>query len=172
MREVFMALLAGGRSHGYELKQSMEQEFGPVLPALNTGQIYSTLARLERDGLVEAESVADDNRGKKLYRLTDAGRRAVEAWVGRPVPGARLKEEFFLKLIVATATGLAEPDVLIEAQRAEYFQSLRDLDARLAATGNTVAADLLIEGAVLHLKADLDWLDLIEDRLRERTVPA
>jgi DNA-binding PadR family transcriptional regulator len=167
MREVFMALLAGGRSHGYELKQSMEHEFGAMFPAFNTGQIYSTLARLERDGLVEAESVADDNRRKKLYRLTDTGRRSVEAWLGRPVPGARLREEFFLKLMVATSMGLADPRALIDAQRAEYFQSLRDLDARLA-TEQGVTAELLVEGAVLHLKADLQWLDVIEQRLGER----
>jgi DNA-binding PadR family transcriptional regulator len=165
MREVFMALLAGDRTHGYELKQSLEQTFGPLLPQLNTGQIYSTLARLQRDGLIEGESVADDNRGKKLYRLTPTGRQRVEAWIGRPVPGARLKDEFFLKLVVATSMGLAEPATLIDLQRAEYLQSLRDLDARLAGNGDGPTAELLVEGAVLHLKADLEWLDLIEDRL-------
>jgi DNA-binding PadR family transcriptional regulator len=165
MREVFMALLAGGGGHGYELRQSLEQEFGSLLPELNSGQVYSTLQRLERDGLVEGESVADDSRGKKVYRLTDRGREALDAWVGVPVPGARLKEEFFIKFVVATSVGLADPAALIESQRMEYLQSLRDLDARLAANGHGPTAELLVEGAVLHLKADLDWLELIERRL-------
>jgi DNA-binding PadR family transcriptional regulator len=165
MREVFMALLSGGRGHGYELKQAIENEFGALLPELNSGQIYSTLARLERDGLIEGEAVADDNRGKKVYRLTARGREALRAWVGVPVPGARLKDEFFVKLVIASSVGLADPSDLIELQRGEYLQSLRDLDARLASAAHGPTAELLVEGAVLHLKADLEWLDLIEERL-------
>jgi DNA-binding PadR family transcriptional regulator len=165
MREVFMALLAGGRGHGYELKQALDQEFGALLPALNSGQIYSTLARLERDGLVDGESVADDNRGKKVYRLTDRGREVLQGWVGEPVPGSRLKDEFFIKFVVATSVGLASPLTMIEQQRGEYLQSLRDLDARLTANGHSPTTEVMVEGAVLHLKADLDWLDLIERRL-------
>jgi DNA-binding PadR family transcriptional regulator len=165
MREVFMALLAGGRGHGYELKQAIDQEFGALLPELNSGQIYSTLARLERDGLVEGESVADDNRGKKVYRLTERGREVLRAWVSVPVPGSRLKDAFFIKFVVATSVGLADPLAMIEQQRSEYLQSLRDLDARLAANGHSPTTELMVEGAVLHLKADLGWLDLIEQRL-------
>ena len=63
---------------------------------------------------------------------------------------------------------VGEPQALIEGQRREYLQSLRDLDAHLAANGKGLAAELLVEGAVLHLKADLEWLDLIEQRLSER----
>ena len=165
MREVFMALLSGGRGHGYELKQALNQSFGTLLPELNSGQIYSTLARLERDGLVEGESVADDNRRKKVYRLTDRGQEVLQTWVSVPVPGPRLKDEFFIKFVVATSMGLADPLTMIELQRREYLQSLRDLDARLTTDGNSPTTELMVEGAVLHLKADLGWLDLIEERL-------
>ena len=75
MRELFLALLAGESGYGYELKQALEQEFGELLPALNAGQIYSTLARLERDGLVVGESVAGDSRRKRVYELTEPGGR-------------------------------------------------------------------------------------------------
>ena len=78
MRELFMALVAGNQGHGYEIKQALEHEFGPVLPALNSGQIYSTLARLERDGLVEGHDVPDDSRGKK--RLPAHRGRTARAW--------------------------------------------------------------------------------------------
>jgi DNA-binding PadR family transcriptional regulator len=168
MRELFLALLAGDRGHGYELKQTLEQEFGELLPALNAGQIYSTLARLERDGLVVGQSVAGDSRRKRVYELTGRGRAALAGWIERPVPGTRLKDEFFMKFVVVASTGLAEPRSLLDGQRREYMQSLRDLDALLSANGKGLAAELLVEGAILHLKADLEWLDLIEQRVTAR----
>jgi DNA-binding PadR family transcriptional regulator len=168
MRELFLALLAGASGHGYELKQTLEQEFGQLLPALNAGQIYSTLARLERDGLITGEGVAGDSRRKRVYELTESGRAALAGWIETPVPGTRLKDEFFMKFVVVASARLAEPQTLLEGQRREYLQSLRDLDALLAANGKGLTAELLVEGAVLHLKADLEWLDLIEQRLTER----
>jgi DNA-binding PadR family transcriptional regulator len=168
MRELFLALLAGDRGHGYELKQTLQQEFGDLLPALNAGQIYSTLSRLERDGLVVGQSVAGDSRRKRVYELTQEGRTALARWIEAPVPGTRLKDEFFMKFAVLVSVGLADPRTLIDGQRREYMQSLRDLDAVLAANGKGLAAELLVEGAVLHLKADLEWLDLIEHRMTAR----
>ena len=168
MREVFLALLAGESGYGYELKQTLEQSFGDLLPALNAGQVYSTLARLERDGLVTGESVAADNRRKRVYELTDNGRAALERWIDSPVPGTRLKDEFFIKFVVLVAARLADPKAILDRQRREYLQSLRDLDALAAADGKSAAAELLVEGAVLHAKADLEWLDLIEQRMTMR----
>ena len=149
----------------YELKQSLEQEFGDLLPALNAGQIYVTLGRLERDGLVVGHAVPGDSRGKRVYELTDAGREALAAWIEAPVSGRRLKDEFFMKFVVLASARLAEPRQLLEGQRREYLQSLRDLNALLEANGKGPAAELLVEGAILHLKADLEWLELIEQRL-------
>jgi DNA-binding PadR family transcriptional regulator len=171
MRELFLALLAGESGYGYELGQTLQQEFGELLPALNAGQIYSTLGRLERDGLVVSQNVEGDSRRKRLYELTEAGRAALARWIETPVPGARLKDDFFMKLVVVASARLAEPTQLIDGQRREYLQSLRDLDALLAANGKGVAAELLVEGAVLHTKADLEWLDLIEQRLSMRKEP-
>jgi hypothetical protein len=131
-----MALLAGNRGHGYEIRQALEAQFGDVLPALNTGQVYSTLARLEREGLVAGEAVQGDS-------------------------------EFFMKFAIATLVGLVDPVVLIDRQRREYLQSLRDLDAAASTGDKGVAAQLMVEGAVLHLKADIEWLDLIESRLTQ-----
>jgi DNA-binding PadR family transcriptional regulator len=168
MKEVFLALLSGQRAHGYELKRSLEQEFGSLLPALNAGQIYTTLARLERDGLVVGEAVAGDSRGKRVYRLTEAGQAVLAEWIETPASGRGLKDEFFMKFVIASSSGLAEPETLIERQRREYLQTLRDLNAVLEANGKGPAAELLVEGAILHLKADLEWLELIEQRLALR----
>jgi DNA-binding PadR family transcriptional regulator len=163
-RELFLALLSGERAHGYELKQAIEQEFGDLLPALNAGQIYVTLGRLERDGLVVGQAVPGDSRGKRVYELTEAGRAALAAWIELPVSGRRLKDEFFMKLIVVASAQLAQPKQLIEGQRREYLQSLRDLNALLESNGKGPAAELLVEGAILHLRADLEWLEMIEQR--------
>jgi DNA-binding PadR family transcriptional regulator len=167
MREMFLALLAGERGHGYEIKQTLEQEFGSVLPALNPGQVYSTLARLDREGLVDGHEVEGDGRGKRVYELTERGRAALAEWLDTPVDGVRLRDEFFMKFVVATSARLASPSTLIAGQRREHLQSLRDLDARLASGVDKLAGELMIEGAVLHLKADLEWLELIEQRMSE-----
>src|SRR5918995_1106129 len=114
MRFPLMALLADAPAHGYELKQALEQRFGSVLPPLNTGQIYTTLSRLERDGLVEDDAVAQNGRpNKRVYRLTEAGRMELRGWVAEAPPAVRLKDDFFMKLVLARAAGIADPLELI-----------------------------------------------------------
>jgi len=168
MRYAFLALLARQPAHGYELKQALENAFGPLWPPLNAGQIYTTLARLERDGLVQSHDVPQAGRpGKRVYELTPQGRQALQVWVAESTTGPRLKDEFFMKVILARLSGVAQPPALIERQRREYLQSLRDLDnlaASLPPDGDPAAA-LFIEGAILRLQADLKWLDLCEERL-------
>ena len=171
MRELFLTLLTGRSAYGYELRQTLEREFGDLLPTLNAGQIYTTLARLERDGLVVGQDVPEDTRGKRVYMLTDAGRAELSEWIENPVPGTRLKDEFFMKLVLVAGAGLAEPRRLLNGQRREYLQSLRDLDNLLETRAKSAAAELLVEGAILHLKADLEWLDLIEHRIPEVPSP-
>jgi DNA-binding PadR family transcriptional regulator len=172
MKEVVLALLHGGGAHGYEVKQTLDGKFGDLLPALNPGQIYTTLARLARDELVSSEPVAGDARGKRVYRLTAAGQAVLDDWVNRPVPGMRLKSEFLMKLVAVAAARLMEPSQLIEDQRHEYLQSLRDLDGLLSSGKYGATAQLLVEGSILHLRADLEWLDQIEAQLVENGVIA
>lgn len=171
MRNAFLALLAHAPAHGYELKQAFDEALGGVWPPMNVGQIYTTLGRLERDGLVRGIHVEQANRpDKKVYDLTREGREAVEEWLSAPAEGPRLKDEFFLKLVLARAAGINsahDPGVLVERQRRRYLQQLRELNALATgadAAGNETAA-LLAEGAILHLQADLKWLELCEARL-------
>ncbi|HEU0237976.1 MAG TPA: PadR family transcriptional regulator [Micromonosporaceae bacterium] len=165
MKEVVLALLHGDGAHGYEVKQTLDGTFGEVLPAMNAGQIYTTLARLTRDELVTTEPVDGDARGKRVYRLTAAGQALLAEWVARPVPGMRLKSEFLMKLVAVATARLADPGRLIDDQRHEYLQSLRDLDGLLQSGRPGSTARLLVEGSILHVRADLEWLDLIESRL-------
>jgi DNA-binding PadR family transcriptional regulator len=164
MRYPFLALLASGPAHGYELKQALEQRFGSALSPLNAGQVYTTLQRLERDGLVGGQEVPGDTRQKRVYELTDAGRDALQRWVTAPTPATRLRDEFFLKLVLAGTSGITDPRALIEQQRREYLLALRALGDLTGASADPVAS-LLAEGTALHLEADLRWLDLCESQL-------
>jgi DNA-binding PadR family transcriptional regulator len=169
MKFPFLALLAGGPRYGYELKQALEQRFGPALAPLNAGQIYTTLQRLEREGLVSGEDVPGDTRQKRMYTLTEAGREALSGWVAAPTPATRLRDEFFLKLVLAGTSGIADTQTLIERQRRDILIALRAVgDANGSSPG--AVASLLAEGTALHLEADLRWLDLCESQLvREDT---
>ena len=168
MKYSFLALLANGPAHGYELKQELERRFDAVLAPLNAGQVYTTLQRLERDGLVADAGIAADARNKKVYELTSEGRKALVEWVEAPTRGPRLKDEFFVKLILAGQTGIAAPQSLIDRQRRHYLQLLRELGELAERPNGDVAASLLVEGAALHLEADLTWLERCEERLLPR----
>jgi DNA-binding PadR family transcriptional regulator len=166
MKNLFLALLSRQPTHGYDLLQTYETLFSAVLPPLNAGQIYTTLSRLERDGLVENYPVAQEGKpDKRIYQLTEQGRQALLDWFSEPLSGPRIKDNFYMKLMSARMSGQVNIQQLIDDQRRQYLQSLHDLNN--LALQPEVSADpgkfLLIRGAVLHLKADLEWLDLCED---------
>ncbi len=160
VRQPLLALLAKEPAHGYELKLALEQTFGAAYPSPNIGQIYVTLKRLEHDGLVSSQDVEQDRRpNKRVYELTPRGREALRAWVDAPSDGPRVRDDFFVKLILAPMAGLADRMELMNKQRRHYLGMMRALAELHSETDPAeVAARLLIEGAVLHLQADLDWL--------------
>jgi DNA-binding PadR family transcriptional regulator len=168
VREVLLGLLAKEPAHGYELKVAIESLFGEVWPAVNVGQVYSTLGRLERAGLVRSAAVTQPSRpDKKVFELTPAGRDELGRWVDDVVAGDRLRDQFFSKLVMAAQARLADPLVLIDRQRRAYLRRLRDLND-LAERTEGFAATMAVEGAVLHLQADLRWLERCEEALHAR----
>jgi DNA-binding PadR family transcriptional regulator len=169
VRLPLLALLARGPAHGYELKQDLEQLLGSAYPQPNVGQIYVTLGRLEKSGLIEGEEVEQSSRpNKKIYHLTDAGREALHAWYEETTDEPRVRDEFFMKLALAPTTGLADRVALINKQRRQYLNTMRNL-SKLATAENrdNRISHLLIEGAMLHLQADLDWLERCQEELEE-----
>jgi DNA-binding PadR family transcriptional regulator len=162
-----LALLAKEPAHGYELKLALEQTFGEAYPSPNIGQIYVTLKRLEQDGLVRSQDVEQTTRpNKRVYELTAKGRDELGAWVSEPSEGPRIRDEFFIKLVLAPVAGLADQMELINKQRRHYLGIMRNLTGLAAASEDTDApARLLIEGAILHLQADLDWLERCQEEL-------
>jgi DNA-binding PadR family transcriptional regulator len=171
VRFLFLALLGAGRAHGYDLKRAYDAQFGAIWGPLNIGQVYTTMARLERDGFVTHTTVAQGDRpDKKVYEITAAGRAALDAWMGEADDVPAVKSDFVLKLVAARLTG-GDPGPILARQRQRYLQSLRDLDALAAPDGGPANGDgvhaLLVEGAALHLDAELRWLDLCEQRLHD-----
>ncbi|WP_067125143.1 PadR family transcriptional regulator [Microtetraspora malaysiensis] len=167
MRLPLLALLAKEPAHGYELKHALEKTFGDAYPSPNIGQIYVTLGRLEKDGFVRAVDVEQVNRpNKKVYYLTATGREKLDDWVDEPTEGPRVRDEFFMKLVLAPLTGIADRMTLVNRQRRHYLSLMRDLNELAERTDpeNRVAL-LLIEGAMLHLQADLDWLERCQEEL-------
>jgi len=164
MQDVVLAMLAKEPSHGYDLRARLRQALGPLGDGLNAGQIYVTLGRLERSGLVVSEHSEGlpDRPDRKVYALTAAGQARVASWVAEvswPKPDLT---EFHLKLVAAASAGLADPLSLVDAQRRELLCRLRD--AQLAAMAEPSGSDagLLLEGIVLRLQADVRWLEACE----------
>jgi DNA-binding PadR family transcriptional regulator len=166
MRNPVLAVLADAPAHGYEIKRALEERFGTVIAPLNAGQVYTTLQRLQRDELVADDAVAQSGRpDKRVYRLTDAGWEALRDWMGAPSSPTRLRDDFFMKLVLAHSMGLADPAELIARQRSAYLRSLAELERVLASGGADGTTALVVEGAALHVEADLKWLDRCEEVL-------
>jgi DNA-binding PadR family transcriptional regulator len=167
VRFALLALLAKGQAHGYELKQALEARLGAAYPPFNIGQIYVTLARLEKAGLIRGHDVEQSGRpNKRTYELTPAGHEAVAAWLEETSDEPRVRDEFFMKLALAQVTGMADPVGLINKQRRHYLNLMR-ATSRLAGIEQpeNPFPRLLVEGAMLHLQADLDWLEKCQEEL-------
>ncbi|TDD49173.1 PadR family transcriptional regulator [Nonomuraea terrae] len=164
MQDAVLAMLAKEPSHGYDLRARLRQSLGPLGESMNPGQIYVTLARLEKAGLVICERAGGlpERPERKVYALTPAGQQRVTAWlaeVGWPKPDLA---EFHLKLAAAASARLADPVELIAAQRRELLRRLREAQHAALAEPAGAGAGLLLEGVVLRLQADLRWLDACE----------
>jgi DNA-binding PadR family transcriptional regulator len=163
-QEVVLALLAKEPSHGYQLRARLREALGPLGEAMNAGQVYVTLTRMEKTGLVRSEQAPGlpDRPDRKVYELTPAGQQRVAGWlaeVGWPGPAPA---EFHLKLVAAAAARLADALTIVDAQRRELLRRLREAQRAAMAEPDGSDAGLLLEGLVLRLQADLRWLEACE----------
>jgi DNA-binding PadR family transcriptional regulator len=159
-----LGLLADRPLHGYQVKQSFEDLLGGTWE-VNIGQVYQTLQRLERDGLVQATGDRGD-RGRQAYGVTDAGRAAFAEWLGDPEHQPQvLREEVYIKLALLGRHADGRLEQVLDDQRGVYLQRLRDLadQERAARVAGRTELSLLFKGAQLHTEADLKWLDACAD---------
>jgi DNA-binding PadR family transcriptional regulator len=163
-----LALFADGPKYGYQLRTEFEARTGGTWP-LNVGQVYTTLERLERDGLVVAAGSNDE--GRTVYAMTDAGRSALAAWFATPVAEIdRPRNELAIKLLMAATTeGVDVPDV-VQRQRTESMRLLRDCTGlrRDADAADDMAGMLLLDNIIFALEGELRWLDHVEATVLRR----
>jgi DNA-binding PadR family transcriptional regulator len=160
VQEVLLALLSQSGAHAYELRARLALALGPLAGALNEGQVYVTLGRLEKSGLIASQRLDPvDGRDRRVYELTEVGHERVLSWledVSWPKPAPA---EFHLKLVAAAAAGLADPVRVVDRQRHELLSGLREAQRAALAEPSGAVAGLLLEGVVLRLQADLRWLE-------------
>lgn len=169
IKEALLGLLASQPMHGYDLKVELDRVLGRITP-MNVGQVYTALNRLEKDGWVQTELVSrEDQRAEmKVYSLSLLGAEHLHRWFAEPVERVELRDELFLKLSLARRTGRADARSIVQGQRMAMLRAMQELTIlkeRLAASADEELG-LLVEGALLHLEADMRWLELWEARLQ------
>ena len=171
IRHGLLALLEDGPMYGYQLRSQFEARTGSTWP-LNLGQVYTTLGRLERDGLVEAAGA--DSEGHIFYRMTDPGKAALVDWFERPVSRTTPpRDELAIKLALAVTVPGVDVGTVIQQQRSATMSALQDYTRlkRGRPTGATaepadMAWSLVLDSLVFAAEAEVRWLDHCEARLR------
>jgi DNA-binding PadR family transcriptional regulator len=163
-----LGLLESRPRHGYELKRTYDERFAHGRP-LHFGQVYSTLSRLLKNGLVEVDGVeAGGGPERKRYAITEAGVTDVQRWLSQPEkPDLYLQNTLYSKVVLALLTGRSAADIL-DTQRAEHLRHMRELTRRK--TSGDFADHLICDYALFHLEADLRWLELTAARLDQLAV--
>jgi DNA-binding PadR family transcriptional regulator len=168
VREGLLALLSEKPSLGYQLKTGFEAATGGVWP-LNVGQVYTTLDRLTRDGLVESS----ERDGQRSYRITADGVAELGAW-WEAVPGDEppQRDELMLKVLLAATRGRGHGLEVVSQQRSAVMSLLQRHRRALrpgASRQRSLSQELVAEALVARAEADLRWLDRCEERLLQST---
>lgn len=170
IRQGLLALLEQGPMYGYQLRAEFESRTGATWP-LNVGQVYTTLARLERDGLVEP--AGQDDEGHAFYRITDTGRDEVASWFATPVSRTTPpRDELAIKLAMAVTVPGIDVRAVVQSQRTATIRALQDytrLKARAAGDVSPAPQDLawllVLDSLIFAAEAEIRWLDHCESRL-------
>jgi DNA-binding PadR family transcriptional regulator len=162
-----LAILDERPGYGLELKNRFEGRTAGIWP-LNVGQVYTTLDRLQRDGLVAVRS-DEEPRGQKLYEITEPGRALLDRWFDEPANrGAPSRDELVLKLVMVSRRSEADGKRVVQTERRHAVQLLQEY-TRLK-RDSPVDADLgwlfLLDSLIFQAEARVRWLDSCEDRLR------
>jgi DNA-binding PadR family transcriptional regulator len=163
-----LGLLEDRPRYGYDLKREYDERFAHARP-LKFGQVYSTLARLLRDQLVDIEAVeSGGGPDRKLYAITPAGVTDLERWLREPEPPEpHLQSVLFTKVVLSLLSGRSAAEVL-DTQRSAHLRRMREL-TEMKRSGDLADA-LVSDYALFHLEADLRWIEMAGarlDRLRD-----
>jgi DNA-binding PadR family transcriptional regulator len=170
VRHALLALLSEGPKYGLQLREEFEANTGQVWP-LNVGQVYTTLQRLERDGLVSA--IGDGESGgeqgpQKAYRITGAGSAELAQWLRVPPDlSTPPRDDLVMKVLIAVRVPDTDVAEIIQAHRRYLIQLMQEW-TRLKEddNGNDVAFSLVVDSELFRLDSVVRWLDAAEGRLR------
>lgn len=168
IRQSLLAILDQGPCYGYQLRSEFERRTGSTWP-LNVGQIYNTLERLERDGLVVKTD--SDSEGHVYFAITDAGRAEVAAWLSSPVVRTTAtRDELAIKLTVAATLPGVDLTAVVQVQRRATLRTLQDLTKAKNASSDPADAEdlaglLILDSLIFAAEAEIRWLDHAETRL-------
>lgn len=177
VRQSLLAILDQGPCYGYQLRSEFDRRTGSTWP-LNVGQIYNTLDRLERDGLVEkaeSEDADTETSGQINYRITDAGSAEVAGWLGSPVErSAATRDELAIKLAIAVTLPGVDIARVIQVQRTATLQNLQELTKTKNASSDPETSEdlawlLVVDSLIFAAEAEVRWLDHSEARLKRAT---
>ncbi|QIK65655.1 PadR family transcriptional regulator [Nocardioides sp. HDW12B] len=158
-----LALLEREPMYGYQLRHEFDTTTGSTWP-LNVGQVYTTLARLERDGLVEPQE--EDAEGRVRYAITDTGRDELDAWFAHPVVTSdRPRDELAIKLALAVTVPGIDVGEVIQRQRAASITAMQDLTRLKTGGTGEISWTLVLESMRFSLEAEIRWLDHCETTL-------
>jgi hypothetical protein len=171
VRHSILAILNLGDCHGYQIRHELGSRTGEAW-LINVGQIYSTLERLERDGLVAAEPSNAD--GQIRYSITEAGRIETADWLGSAVGrSATTRDELVMKLALAVTLPNVDMQAMLDLQRNSALQNLQTLTTAKQGTDEKNGADLawilILDSQIFNAEAELRWLDHIEGLLSKST---
>ncbi|HEV2918343.1 MAG TPA: PadR family transcriptional regulator, partial [Actinomycetota bacterium] len=160
-----LALLSEGPKYGLQLRQEFESRTGEIWP-LNVGQVYTTLQRLERDGLVESDDPEGDGP-QKGFRITPAGGRELAEWLHTP-PGtvAPPRDELVIKVLVALPVPGVDVHELIQVHRRHLVELMQHYThVKAEASDHDVELALVVDAELFRLEAVVRWLDAADTRL-------
>jgi DNA-binding PadR family transcriptional regulator len=165
VRHALLALLSEGPKYGLQLRQEFELGTGEVWP-LNVGQVYTTLQRLERDGLV-ASTDGEDESLQKGYRITPAGSRELAAWLRTPPDTwTPPRDELVIKVLVAMRLPGVEVRELIQVHRRHLVELMqRYTHLKAEASEHDVGLGLVADAELFRLEGVVRWLDAADTRL-------
>lgn len=164
IRHSLLALLSTGPKYGQQLKAEFEAGTGELWP-LNVGQVYTTLARLERDGLVVAASEHDEAR-LRHYALTATGQTELALWFRAPSDPSPPRDELVMKIMIALSV---DPDAaadIIQNHRRHLIQTMQHFTRLKAGQSATTAMLMMCDAELFRLEGEVRWLDSVEARRR------
>jgi DNA-binding PadR family transcriptional regulator len=170
VRHALLALLSEGPKYGLQLRNEFEARTGDVWP-LNVGQVYTTLQRLERDGLVESDREVEEGPHKD-FRITASGERELTAWLQTPPEAVQPpRDELLIKVLVASQVPGVDVQEVVQVHRRHLVELMQRYTAVKAdADADDLPLALVVDAELFRLEAAVRWLDAAETRLRDRPV--